>query len=240
MGPLLFLLYTADMLFLADRHGINIHCYADDGQLYLYRVQRCEKGCWVYIQNWCLDLLQSIKIKLRQSAIHLARNSATAGQNKYSDNQSRIICSATSIICLGVISDRKLSMKETVDKISRSAFYYLRQLRVIPKSLTTKACEALVHAFVSSRLEYCYCLHAIRYWRNTVELTTVRSLRRRPSRAWQTQVWLDLCRYTRQTSLASREAKNRVQDLRSRFQVQIQRGSSLPLRDAAYGPTPDE
>ena len=51
-----------------------------------------------------------------------------------------------------------LSMKQHVDKISRSAFYYLRQLRVIRKSLTTKACEALVHAFVSSRLDYCNCL----------------------------------------------------------------------------------
>ena len=59
---------------------------------------------------------------------------------------------------LGVIFDQKLSMKQHVDKISRPAFYYLRQLRVIRKSLTTKACEALVHAFVSSRLDYCNCL----------------------------------------------------------------------------------
>ena len=59
---------------------------------------------------------------------------------------------------LGVIFDQKLSMKDHVDKVYRSAFYYLRQLRVIRKSLTTKACEALVHAFVSSRLDYCNCL----------------------------------------------------------------------------------
>ena len=37
--------------------------------------------------------------------------------------------------------------------------------------------------------------------------------------ASQTQVRLDLCRYTKPTSLASREAKNRVQDLRARLQV---------------------
>ena len=49
---------------------------------------------------------------------------------------------------------------------------------------------------------------------------------------WQ-QVWLDLSRYTRQTLLASREAKNRVQDLRARFQVQIQQVSSLPCRDVS-------
>ena len=41
-----------------------------------------------------------------------------------------------------------------------SAYYQLRQLRVVRKSLSTKTCEALVHAFsfVSSRLDYCNCL----------------------------------------------------------------------------------
>ena len=43
-------------------------------------------------------------------------------------------------------------------KICCSAYYQLRQLRVVRKSLSTKACEALVHAFVSSRLDYCNCL----------------------------------------------------------------------------------
>ena len=35
LGPLLFLLYTADIPVIASDHGLGVHCYADDGQLYV-------------------------------------------------------------------------------------------------------------------------------------------------------------------------------------------------------------
>ena len=35
LGPLLFILYVADIAGIADRHGIQSHFYADDAQLYL-------------------------------------------------------------------------------------------------------------------------------------------------------------------------------------------------------------
>ena len=35
LGPLLFLLYTADVPLIASEFGLGVHCYADDGQLYL-------------------------------------------------------------------------------------------------------------------------------------------------------------------------------------------------------------
>ena len=36
LGPLLFLLYTADIPVIASDHGLGIHWYADDGQLYIF------------------------------------------------------------------------------------------------------------------------------------------------------------------------------------------------------------
>ena len=51
--------------------------------------------------------------------------------------------------------DNHLSMKEHVQRICRSSFYQLRQIRTVRTSLTRAACESLAHAFVSSRLDYC-------------------------------------------------------------------------------------
>ena len=40
LGPLLFLLYTADIPKIVSKHHLNIHFYADDGQLYFYAEPR--------------------------------------------------------------------------------------------------------------------------------------------------------------------------------------------------------
>ena len=34
LGPLLFLLYTADVAVIAESYGVRVHSYADDTQLY--------------------------------------------------------------------------------------------------------------------------------------------------------------------------------------------------------------
>ena len=58
---------------------------------------------------------------------------------------------------LGVLLDSQLTMADHTSALncSRSCFYQLRQLRSIKQSLTLEATKTLVHAFVSSRLDYC-------------------------------------------------------------------------------------
>ena len=36
IGPLLFVVYTADLKDIAEKHGVSIHTFADDTQLYLH------------------------------------------------------------------------------------------------------------------------------------------------------------------------------------------------------------
>ena len=59
LGPVLFLLYTADVTVIAQRHGFLAHSYADDTQLYFHdkastsetRLLRL-KECIREIDNW--------------------------------------------------------------------------------------------------------------------------------------------------------------------------------------------
>ena len=45
-----------------------------------------------------------------------------------------------------------------VSKICKSSYFHLRNLSCIRKYLTTNAAHTIVHAFISSRLDYCHAL----------------------------------------------------------------------------------
>ena len=165
LGPLLFVLYTADIPLIAAEHDLGIHCYADDAQLYLYekagsagRMVSTASACIAEMDNWMssnrlklnTEKTQFIWLGTRQQLqkVDVNRVSLGSGMVLFQDNVND----------LGVTIDNRLSMKEHVSRICRTSFYQLRQLRVVRTSLTTSACEALVHAFISSRLDYCNSL----------------------------------------------------------------------------------
>ena len=59
---------------------------------------------------------------------------------------------------LGVIFDPDLSFDLHLKQISRTAFFHLRNISKIRNLLNQKDAEKLVHAFVTSRLDYCNSL----------------------------------------------------------------------------------
>ena len=59
---------------------------------------------------------------------------------------------------IGVIFYCTLSMRPQVNFVVKSAFYQLRNIARIRKYLSAKTIELLVHAFVSSKLDFCNSL----------------------------------------------------------------------------------
>ena len=59
---------------------------------------------------------------------------------------------------IGVIFDTSMSMDNHIAAICKSAFYHLRNISRIRKYLSFHTAETLVHAFVSSRLDFCNSL----------------------------------------------------------------------------------
>jgi len=61
---------------------------------------------------------------------------------------------------LGVTLSFDLTMDKRVSNVCSAGFYRLRQLRRVPRSLDTESAATLVHAFVTSRIDYCNVLLA--------------------------------------------------------------------------------
>ena len=56
---------------------------------------------------------------------------------------------------LGSWFDSRLSMATHITKICAPSFYYIYNIRRIRKYLSQQSTETLVHAFITSRLDYC-------------------------------------------------------------------------------------
>ena len=55
---------------------------------------------------------------------------------------------------LGVVFDRSMTLTTEIENRCRTLIFHLRRIRVIRRFITQSACEKLVHALVSSRLDY--------------------------------------------------------------------------------------
>ena len=160
LGPLLFLLYTADVPLIASEFGLGVHCYADDGQLYLSGSAESSGmsvtvvvDCIAEMDRWMssnrlklnTDKTQFIWLGSRQQLLKVEIDSIQLGSSS--------VPLKSSVNNLGVIFDGQLSMREHVRHVCRSSFYQLCQLRVVRGSLTFEAATQLVHAFINSKLE---------------------------------------------------------------------------------------
>ena len=62
------------------------------------------------------------------------------------------------VTSLGVILDSDLSFKSHINKVTKVSFFHLRNIAKVRPFLKPKDAEKLIHAFVSSRLDYCNAL----------------------------------------------------------------------------------
>jgi len=162
LGPVLFLVYCADVISIARRCGLGIHSYADDSQLYFHadptavdnKVKQLV-ACIEEISHW----MSANRLKLNTDKTQFIWLGTPHQLSKFVCDTITVggiaIQVSTEAMCLGVLLDSALTFAPHVRRLSGRSFYHLRQMRIVRKSLTQDAAKTMVHAFVTSRIDYC-------------------------------------------------------------------------------------
>ncbi len=81
-------------------------------------------------------------------------------QNLLDHNLQLDGCNVTSstVTNLGVILDSNLSFENHISNVTKTAFFHLRNISKLRNMLSVSDAEKLVHAFMTSRLDYCNAL----------------------------------------------------------------------------------
>ena len=81
-----------------------------------------------------------------------------ARQNLIAHLESLLITCTSKAKNLGVILDSDLNFIPHINSIRKTSFYHLKNIAKILPLINHPSKEILVHAFVTSRLDYCYSL----------------------------------------------------------------------------------
>ena len=165
MGTVLYLMCTITISEVIKKHKLNYHLYANDTQLYVAfknddidsitdRIVDC-------VSDICLRMERNeLKLKKEKTDILLIhsefRNSPSLDEIILGNEQ---LTMARTVTNLGIIFDREISFNYQINQLCRTSFFLLRNLFKIRKYLTDEATSKVVHAFVTTKLEYCNHLY---------------------------------------------------------------------------------
>ena len=161
LGPLLFIVYTAEVIDVMVRFGYAVHVYADDLQLHTHvdppdspEIVRTFSDCVEAVK----DCMSSNRLKLNPSKIIIWLGSSRQlwhcpmGLLQIAEAW---ITPLKHVRDLGVIIDSDLSMSTHIRTTIRNCYFHLRQLCLARHSLSKEAAHALVRATIHCRLDYC-------------------------------------------------------------------------------------
>ena len=166
LGPLLFILYTSKLFDVIHHHLPTAHCFADDTELYLAFNPSSDaaqdaaitamENCLQDIRNWMItDRLMINDEKTEFMLIGTKAQLAKVKTITLTIGESVILPSKEPIRNLGAWFDHTFNLNHHINKTCRSAFYHLHNIKRIRKYLSIESTEKLIHAFVTSHLDYC-------------------------------------------------------------------------------------
>ena len=162
VGPLLFILYRADIDIIVQSFYLKHHTYADNNQIYSWCCPaKCASSkikivdCIDVVDKWMasnwLMLNPSKSEYLWCSSPH---RFLLIDQSAFVRWDSSVDVSSV-MGNLGAFFDVTMSMNEHTRPVKLSSYYQLRQIKSIRHALPTATMIQLVNSFIISRVDYC-------------------------------------------------------------------------------------
>uniref|UniRef100_M3XLB1 Reverse transcriptase domain-containing protein n=1 Tax=Latimeria chalumnae TaxID=7897 RepID=M3XLB1_LATCH len=168
LSPMLFAIYLLPLGDIARRYGVDFHCYADDVQLYLAfpanntdavaMLEQCLNAIWSWLAGSWLKLNQG-----KLEVLVVGRGSIC---ENFLNNFSPLIINGEFLKVvkvtksLGMFLDSSLTMERQISSVVSVGFFHLRNIKKLCPILPHESLATLMHAFVSSRIDYCNALYA--------------------------------------------------------------------------------
>ena len=154
LGPMKFCLYLLPPGAILRHHNIGYHIYTDDTQLYISL--KCKDPLESLTKlNMCISDIRvwmtKNKLKINNSKIEFIISQSPLLKQNLSDWSVSI----ADMQDLGVVFGQYLTFHDHISGIYKSTHFHVCGIRRIRNLLTFDATAQLIHALITSRLDFC-------------------------------------------------------------------------------------
>ena len=162
LGPMKFCLYLLTLGAILRHHNTGYHIYADDTQLYISF--KCKDPLESLTRlNMCISDIRvwmiKNKFKINDSKTEFIIFRSPLLKQNLSDLSVSVgdmqVSPSSKVRDLGVVFDQYLTFHDHISGICKSTHFHLRGIGRIRNLLTFDATAQLIHALITSRLDFC-------------------------------------------------------------------------------------
>ena len=117
------------------------------------------ESCLQNVKSWMSD--NYLKLNTSKTEVLVVSSSQHLKKSpiKHLEFDGEYLVPSTNVRNLGVMFDSVLNMESHVNHVCKSVNYHLRNIWKVRRYLTKKSAETLIHAIISSKIDYCNSLY---------------------------------------------------------------------------------